>query len=182
MSYRWIRQLATALSIAVFCIGSSAFADEMFLKIDGIKGESTVEGHEGSIEIFAYSQDIMNAVSNTAKATGASRGKVSFSDISFKSYITSASPKIMLACASGTHIPKAVLTVRKSGEVPHDYIKIELKDILVSSYKATNDIWQEVPSEDFSVSFLGIIVTVFPGDGDGEPVIFSWDLLQGKKR
>ena len=38
----------------------------------------------------------------------------------------------MLFCANGKHIAKGKLTVRKAGENPLEYLKITLKNILVT--------------------------------------------------
>jgi type VI protein secretion system component Hcp len=40
----------------------------------------------------------------------------------------------MLACASGQHIKKAVLTCRKAGGEQEEYLKVTFSDLLVSSY------------------------------------------------
>lgn len=41
-----------------------------------------------------------------------------------------ATPLLFKACASGTHFPQAVLTMRRAG---FDYMKITLTDVLISS-------------------------------------------------
>jgi type VI secretion system secreted protein Hcp len=38
----------------------------------------------------------------------------------------------MLNCANGKHIKQGLITVRKAGEKPLEYLKIKLTDILVS--------------------------------------------------
>ena len=41
----------------------------------------------------------------------------------------------MLACASGEHIKKAVLTCRKAGKDQQEFLKFTFTDVLVSSYQ-----------------------------------------------
>ena len=44
-----------------------------------------------------------------------------------------ATPDLFKVCANGKHIDTAILTVRKAGENPLEYLKIEMKHVLVSS-------------------------------------------------
>ena len=67
---------------------------------------------------------------------GAGAGKASCHDLSLTKYVDKASPKLMLNCAKGTHIPKATLFVRKAGDKPLEYIKITMTEVLVSSVSA----------------------------------------------
>ncbi len=106
-------------------------ASDYLLEIDGIKGESRDSAHPGAIEIQSWSWGVSN--SGAASGGGGGTGKVSFQDFHFTTRIGKASPQLLLSCATGKHIPKAVLYVRKSGGGQEDYYKITLEDILVSS-------------------------------------------------
>ena len=108
--------------------GSLHAAADYFLEIDGIKGESSDSRHPESVEVFSFSW----GASNDA-ASGGGAGKVSFSDFSFTTKVSKASPKLMLACATGQHISHATLYLRRDENDPEDYIIIEMSDILISS-------------------------------------------------
>lgn len=125
--------LVTLLSVLAFA-GSLQAASDYLLEIDGIKGESADEVHRGSIEIASWSWGISNTPA--VSGGGATVGKVSFQDFHFTAKGGKASPQLMLACATGKHIAKATLHVRKSGgDRPVEYYKITLEDVLVSSFQ-----------------------------------------------
>ena len=129
--------LVTLLSVLAFA-GSLQAASDYLLEIDGIKGESADEAHRGSIEIVSWSWGISNTPA--VSGGGATVGKVSFQDFHFTAKGGKASPQLMLACATGKHIPKAVLYGRKSGDDQRqDYYKITLENVLISSFQQSGN-------------------------------------------
>ncbi len=109
-------------------------AIDMFMKLGDIKGESQDKTHKEEIELLAWSWGLSQS-GTMHMGTGGGAGKVSVQDLSFTKYSDKASPPIMAACTKGTHIDKALLTVRKAGgDNPLEYYKITLEGVLVSSY------------------------------------------------
>lgn len=109
-------------------------AVDILLKIDGIKGESVIDAHEGEIDVLAWSWG-MTQSGTTHTATGGGGGKVNVSDITFTKLVDIATTDLIKACTSGRHIPKAELIVRKAGGAkPVDYLKLTMQEVLVSSY------------------------------------------------
>src|SRR6478752_5281026 len=107
-------------------------AMDMFIKIGALKGESRDSKHKEEIDILAWSWGASNSGS-AHMGGGAGAGKVNVQDISFTKYIDKSSPSLFLSCANGKHIPTATLVVRKAGEKPLEYLKLELTEVLVSS-------------------------------------------------
>jgi type VI secretion system secreted protein Hcp len=125
-------------------------AFDAFLKLDGIPGETTDKQHPGEIQVDSFSWGVENASSR-----GSGGGQASVQDFSFRSPVSKASPLLMLACATGKHIPTALITLRKAG---FEFIKIRLDDVLVSSYQTggvAND-GAERPEDSFSLAFVKI--------------------------
>ena len=60
----------------------------------------------------------------------AGAGKATFHDFTFTHHIDKASPLLMKACATGTHIPEATITVRKAGKGQQEYLIIKMTDVL----------------------------------------------------
>jgi type VI secretion system secreted protein Hcp len=152
-------------------------ASDYFLKIDGIEGESTDDQHQNEIEILSFSWGASNSGSFSSGGGGA--GKVSFSDLSFTTRVSKATPKLMLACASGQHIPQATLVCRKSGEQPVEYLRITLSDLLVSSFSTSGSSGDDRPTESVSLNFAALLIEYRPLNADGsagETVRASWDL------
>jgi type VI secretion system secreted protein Hcp len=138
----------------------------MFLKMDGIQGESQDKAHPGEIELDSFSFGINNFSTIGSATGGAGAGKVSLQDIHFSAPISVASPLLFKACASGQHIKKAVLSVRKAGGdqgVSSDFMKVLLTDVLVSGYAMGSHELdngfsalpsdQDLPSDQFSLTF-----------------------------
>src|SRR5262245_920987 len=100
-------------------------AVDYFLKIDGVEGESSREGHVGEIEIESFSWGESHAGS-AAHGGGGGAGKVSMQDFHFTMRSGKSSPKLMLACASGQHIKQAILIGMRGGEKPQQFLKYRL--------------------------------------------------------
>ena len=85
---------------------------DAFLKLDGIKGESVDSNHKGESDILSFSWGASQAAVQTPGSRGGA-GKVHFQDIQFVKKTDSASPLLMLHCASGEHIKEANFVVRR---------------------------------------------------------------------
>lgn len=161
-------------------------AVDMFLKLDGIDGESTDKGHKNEIEIESFSWGASNSGSAAHGGGGGGAGKVSMQDFSFTTRVSRASPQLFLACASGEHIKSALLTVRKAGGQQQDFLKVTMSDLLVSSYKAEGSSGgdADVPVDQVSLNFAKIQVSYSPQRPDGSlegAVTAGWDLQKNVK-
>ncbi len=107
---------------------------DYFLKIDTIEGESEDHAHKAEIELASFSWE-ENQSGSFAAGGGGGAGKVRMNNLEFTSRVGKASPKLLLACATGQHIPSAKLTCRKAGGGQQEFYSITLTDVLVSSYK-----------------------------------------------
>lgn len=143
-------------------------ASDYLLEIDGIKGESADSKHKGSIDIESWSWGETNTGS-TAAGGGAGAGKVSVQDFSFVAPTSSASPVLMQACATGKHIKKAVLFVRKAGKEQQEYLTVTMTDLLVSSYsvKGPAEADATLPVDQISLNFSKIEMEYKPQKADG---------------
>ena len=107
---------------------------DMFLKLDGIEGESQDSKHKGELEISSWSWGEVNSGSSSMGG-GAGTGKVNMQDFHFVIKNGKHSPKLFLACATGQHIKNATLVCRKAGGDQQEYLKWKFTDILISSYQ-----------------------------------------------
>ena len=140
-------------------------AVDMFLKIDGIQGESRDNKHKGEIEILSFSWGVSNSGSGQVGG-GAGAGKVSVQDFSIVKQLDTTSPEFLERACAGQHLGSALLTlVRKSGKDQQEYLKIKLSDILVSSYQTSGGSNLGVPAEQVSFSFQQAEVSVADGFG-----------------
>ena len=68
-------------------------AVDMFIKIDGIKGESADDKHKEEIDVLSWSWG-MSQSGSAHMGGGAGAGKVNVNDLSFTKYIDVASPDL----------------------------------------------------------------------------------------
>lgn len=158
-------------------------ATDYFLKIEGIDGESTDKKHKNEIDLQSWSwgETQMGAHSGGG---GGGAGKVSMQDFSFAMSVNKASPKLMLACASGEHIKGALLVCRKAGKDQQEYLKIKFSDLLVSSYQTGGSAGDVIPTDQISLNFAKIEFEYYPQKPDGSldaKVVTGWDLKQNVK-
>jgi type VI secretion system secreted protein Hcp len=139
---------------------------DMFLKLDGIEGESQDDKHKGEIQINGYNLGAANAGSAGANL-GSSVGKARIQDISFSKYVDKSSPNLFINCCSGKPISTAVFTVRKAGEKPQEYMTITLTEVFVSSFSHIGSDNGGLPSESISLNFSKIKFEYKTQLGDG---------------
>jgi type VI secretion system secreted protein Hcp len=156
---------------------------DYLLEIDGIKGESHDSKHKDTIEVSSFSWGATNAGSFSAGAGGGA-GKVHFNDIQFTTSVNKSSPLLMKACATGQHIKKAVLFVRKAGGDQHDYYKLTLEDLMVSSYMSGgHEGGNSLPTDQFSLNFAKIDFQYCPQKADGSlegAIVAKYSLKESK--
>lgn len=116
-------------------------AQRMFLKIDGVDGESTERGHEKWIDLLSYKQGVSTESGSASGSTRIRVGKSSFSDLAIVKKIDKSSPLLMERCAKGVMIPKVELEItatNRSGASGIFY-KITLTDVRISGVTASSD-------------------------------------------
>jgi len=111
-------------------------AIDMFIKITSaegpVDGESKDSTHENEIQIQSWTWGMSQAGSTHAGSGGGS-GKVSVQDLSFTKKVDRATPTLLKLCCKGSHIPEALLTIRKAGDNPVEYVKLKLVECIISS-------------------------------------------------
>lgn len=152
---------------------------DMFLNLEGeIEGESKDKAHKGEIDLLAWSWGMSNAGSFHMGGGGGS-GKANFQDISGTKWVDKASPILALYCANGDHFKKGVLTVRKAGKTPLEYLIITMENILITSYSTGGSGGEDKLTENFSMNFEKVEVkyTEQKDTGDaGKVKEFKWNI------
>lgn len=143
-------------------------AVDMFLKIEGVSGESADSKHKGQIDVLSWSWGM--AQSGTMHvATGGGTGKVSVQDINITKRVDKATPVILSHCCSGKHFPTATLSVNKAGGDKLEYLKLEMKNVLISSYQTAGNPQDDLIHESVALNFGAYKVTYTPQKADGTP-------------
>ena len=107
-------------------------ANDIFLEITGIKGESTDAQHTGQIDVMAWSWAVSNPGS-FHKGQGGGSGTPKVGDMVITKPIDASSTELFKACMTGRHIDRAKLWVRKAGGKPLEFFQITLTKVLVNN-------------------------------------------------
>jgi type VI secretion system secreted protein Hcp len=116
-------------------------AQDIFLKIDNVKGESTEQAHKDEIEVINWAWTQIIPI-GSAGSGGGSAGRPSPPSISFTHYIDRASPALMKLGLTGQTIRSAILFIRKAGARPpssSDYFKLEMSEVKISGFSPTGE-------------------------------------------
>jgi type VI secretion system secreted protein Hcp len=139
-------------------------AVDAFLKLKDIKGESVVKDHAEEIDVLSWSWG-MSQTGTAHIGSGGGAGKVNVSDLVVTKMTDAASPNLVKAICTGKHIEEAVLTLRKAGEKPLDYLIITMTDVLITSYSVSAG--GEVPTETIALTFAKFKESYQPQDKTG---------------
>jgi type VI secretion system secreted protein Hcp len=156
-------------------------AGSMWVKIEGCEGEATDDGHQKEIDITSYSFGVTHPVS--FRGGGLGGGEASVQDVVVAKLIDKASPILFKFCMNHKVLPEVLITQRKRGEDKIDYIKIKLKNAVVSSVSDSGN--ADTPgSESIMFAFEGFEQEYTPQGSDGKPqgaVTMKWDIKQNKE-
>ncbi|QBY50821.1 Hcp family type VI secretion system effector [Cupriavidus oxalaticus] len=159
-------------------------AQDTFLKINGIDGESQDSSHKNEIELLAWDWTIEQQ-STMHAGSGGGAGKATVSDLSFEHYIDRASPNLMKYCLTGKHINEAVLVVRKAGGNPLEYLKLTMTDVIVTKVSPRGSVDDEVRMrEQVALSFSRVkqeYVVQNAQGGSGGAVTAGYDIKGNKE-
>ncbi|MGZ3184092.1 MAG: Hcp family type VI secretion system effector [Telluria sp.] len=109
-------------------------AIDVYLQIDGIKGESNDDKHKDWIECASVQWGIAQPKSATASTGGGHTAeRAELEEISFAKMADLSSPILMQTCASGKTIPKAKFEFMRADADGQrvKYFEMELENVLV---------------------------------------------------
>lgn len=155
----------------------------IFARIGSIKGESRDAKHQDEIEVLSWAWGMAQSGATSQGGGRAGAGKVTFHDLTFTHHIDKATPSLMKACATGTHIKDATVTLRKSGKGQQDYLVITMNDVLVTSVSTSATAEGDTTFESVGLAFAKVDLEYKPQKPDGslEPGIhFTYDLKTNK--
>lgn len=152
-------------------------AYDMFLRIDGISGESTDAKHPQWIEVLNFNQGL--TLPGIGGAAGV--GQADFDDFLIVKWVDKSSPKLCVACADGTHIPEVTLELCHAGGNKYKFMEIQLSDCIVTAYRIVGSVQggETRPLEEVAFCYDKIqwTYTVINPDGSsGGNVAAGWDL------
>jgi type VI secretion system secreted protein Hcp len=171
---------------------------EIFLKLDGIDGESADKQHAKEIDVLSYSDGLSQTAATPVGSGGASAGRPTFMSVHFRKAIDKASVPLLLACAAGQHVKDALFTFRRTG-TGAEFYKVKLTDVLVTAVAQVAGTGEQYPLSfkalDVGADRAGLLDEVTldygkieweyqPVGPDGKPrgaVKGGWDLRRNTK-
>jgi type VI secretion system secreted protein Hcp len=108
----------------------------MFLKVQGVTGEASDDDHKGEIDVVSWSWGME---SPTETMTGQAKGRVVVSELRIVKRVDASSPTLMGYLRNNKVVSQAALSVRKAGEKPLEYFRIELQNAKITSLRAESN-------------------------------------------
>jgi len=156
-------------------------AQEIYLTITGITGESQKSGVTGWMEIYSFSHGVSNPT-GVSHGTGSGTGKAEFMQLSVTKSVDLASPALFAYSASGQHSAKATLIVREStgGSTTQTYYQYDMTEVFIDNVSwSGSQAGSGKPLETVSMSAKTHQLTYTQQNADGSlgsPVIKGWDV------
>jgi len=159
---------------------------DVFLKVDGAKGESQDADHKDEIDVLSFSFGISQAASAiSGSAGGGTVAKANFQDLVISKEKDLASAKLQEFCATGKHIDSIVLLARRAaGDSKVDYMKYTLTDSIISSFSVGGST-DGIPIETVAFNYAKVEYEykqqARAGGGEAGTATYSYDLAANKK-
>jgi len=160
----------------------------MYLKLDGIEGESTSKQGDKMIEVLSWNHGITMPISASASGVAVKHGRCDHQDLTITKHMDKTSPNLNLYASGGNNIKSAVLSVWQADKAdgdPVEFYKIELEDVLVT-HITTHAGGHDLPTETVALHYNKIKWTYVthtkdaPGGKKGN-VAAGWDLEKNTK-
>ena len=154
-------------------------AVDMFIKIGDVAGEAKDAVHAEEIDVLSWEWG-MNQSGTMHVGGGGGGGKVSMGNIIIEKYTDKATPNLMMACSNGKQYPEAVLTIRKAGENPLEYLVITMEDVIITNVSTGGKKAEERLTENVTLNFARVSLNYQPQAQDGSPdggvIHYGWDV------
>ena len=162
---------------------SASMATDIFAKIGDIKGESQDAKHKDEVEVLSWSWGVSQSGS-VSNGGGAGQGKATFNDFNFTHHIDKASPVLLKACATGSHIKEATITVRKAGKGQQEFLIIKMNDVIITGVQTGMSSDAATTAEHVAMQFAKVALEYKPQKADGSldaGIHFKYDIKANKE-
>lgn len=99
--------------------------ESLFLKIDGVSGESKDAAHQGWIDVKSYSWGVR-------RNEGMGPGKARYRNLTINAYIDKATPAALLFASNGNSIKKVQLSLCKAGNGMIESCRMTLENVIIA--------------------------------------------------
>ncbi len=127
---------AAAASIAATLVVApmASAADDYFLKLDGVTGETTTGQTQGTIAVRSFEWGAENKTTVGAASGGAGAGKASLHELTIEKSVDSTSPVLFQKLGQGASIPGMELVARKASATGSQiYMRYSFQPVFITS-------------------------------------------------
>jgi len=161
-------------------------AIDIYLQIEGIKGESQDDAHKDWIEVTKVHWAIQQPKSATSSTAGGHTAERAYlTEITLSKLTDLATPILLQTCSTGKTLPRAKLEFfRADGNRSRvKYFSIEVENVLIGRVKPHLDATDSFMVEDFNLKFSKVRWAYTQqriGGGSGGNTAGGWDLSANK--
>jgi type VI secretion system secreted protein Hcp len=155
---------------------------DLFLKIEGITGESQDSNHKGWINVDSFTWGASQP-GNMSVGGGGGAGKVHYRDLTVQTHIDKATPAVMKYVSNGNHISKVELSACKAGGSQTEYCRITLEDVLTTNVLFNGAINSEILSMSYQFQASKVKIQYWEqtsSGGKGAESQSGWDIKANK--
>lgn len=167
-------------TLAVVAPSKAAAAQDIFLAIPGLDGESADAQFGGAFEVTSVTGGVTGVSVSASGGGGGGSGKTVFAPLTLKLRSTSAgSLGLEEASASGVHFAQAVVSFRRAGESGAVFLTITLSEVGVASFQREAAAAENAPAETVSLTYTRIQTVYQRLNANGSPgpaVSTCWDV------
>ncbi len=138
-------------------------ATRWFLGVDALRGDSTVVGHEGEIDINSWSWSIS---SDPSAVSGPARGRPIVHDLVFTAAAGRATLPLINTCNLGRVITSALLSGVNGTKEPFTFLQYDLTRVSISAMTQSTQLNGALVDQ-FLMHFRGLVGTHWPQNPDG---------------
>jgi len=182
---RTLLVLTLVAAITAGGVSAASATQDLFLKIDGIQGESLDRVHANEIDVLAWSWGATAPSVVRAGGAGAGAGKATFNDLTITKYVDASSPALVAAISTGKRITSLILTVRRANGAPQgvDYFTLTLSDALVTGVSVSTSGGEDRMTENVTFNYGTFTYSYTPIKKDGSklsPLTTKFNIMEGK--
>jgi len=177
-----IALIALSSLAAAFAVAPAAHAaDDYFLKVDGIAGDTAVGKVPDAIAVHAFQLGAENKTSLGSKSGGAGAGKATFNDLTISKNVDATSPVLYERLGMGAHIAGMELVARRSGAAASSiYMRYCFQPVFVTAVRHEGASGDEGIRETVTFTFGAMSETFTKQAPNGAPagnVASSWNTM-----
>jgi type VI secretion system secreted protein Hcp len=143
---------------------------DVFLKIDGIKGESSDDSFKDQVEIDSWHVSASNPAGITSATGGAGTGRVSHNGLHFTAKQSAATAHLFDKVCKGDHIDTATLTCRKAGGSQQVFYTITMSTVYITDHAVSGSVGSPDNVDSFTMHYGTIKHEYFAQKDDGSTV------------